>query len=578
MKTNTIFKLIAVVLCASVMLTSCIEETVLENGNATAEQVGNSPFAGGGVLVAVPTIMMSNGTTYTGEHIEFGYLGLLGALDRMAGEVFPVSGNMSGGNQYYDRWQFALYPGVSTWLNNTGSASYWFYRSYYEFVATANSAISVFASTGEPSGNLGAAYALRAMMYMDMARLYDPLPAVSGEGAAVNYTIPDKVTELTVPLVTELTSLEQMENNPRIPRNSMWAFILNDLNNAETMIANDEFFSRPSIGVPDLAAVYGLKARAYLWLGGFTEAYGDVTVPGQAEGAEAITVNVPTGSDAYRLAAEYARKAINASGATIMNEAQWLDPKTGFCVANNSWLLGLCQSTDTVINNLYSWTAHMSIDACWGYGPGSQPGVSVFTYNRMNDTDFRKKNIVGPERDYDAIAPYTMLTEAEFEGEVFSPIAPYAWIKFHTNGGEKYDYSLGNVTDIPLMRVEEMYLIEAEATAHYDQATAGKLLTAFMATRDSGYTLATTDLVEEIIFQKRVEFWGEGIIIFDLKRLNYGMTNGNDGSNAPTMNRLTTNGRAPWWNLVLPLDAEQQNSALLEYNNPNACKTYNSND
>lgn len=56
------------------------------------------------------------------------------------------------------------------------------------------------------------------------------------------------------------------------------------------------------------------------------------------------------------------------------------------------------------------------------------------------------------------------------------------------------------------------------------------------------------------------------------------MTNGNEGSNAPTMNRLTTNGRAPWWNLVLPLDAEQQNSALLEYNNPNACKTYNSND
>lgn len=85
-----------------------------------------------------------------------------------------------------------------------------------------------------------------------------------------------------------------------------------------------------------------------------------------------------------------------------------------------------------------------------------------------------------------------------------------------------------------MMRVEEMYLIEAEATAHYDAATGKSLLQSFMANRDPAYTVpAANDLIDEIIFQKRIEFWGEGVIFYDLKRLNIGMHNGDTGTNAP---------------------------------------------
>lgn len=85
-----------------------------------------------------------------------------------------------------------------------------------------------------------------------------------------------------------------------------------------------------------------------------------------------------------------------------------------------------------------------------------------------------------------------------------------------------------------MMRVEEMYLIEAEATAHYDATTGKSLLQSFMANRDPAYTVpATNDLIDEIIFQKRIEFWGEGVIFYDLKRLNIGMHNGDTGTNAP---------------------------------------------
>lgn len=562
----------AVLLASAVLLTSCVEETFPEGGTATTEQIGQSPFAGDGVVTAMPTIMMTN-YLGIGEHFDFGYPGVMGCLDRLAGEVFPVSGNVDGGNQYYDRFQFVMYPGVSNAMNADSNWTMFFYNNYYQFIYTANSAISIFGSTGEASPELGLGYLYRAASYMDMARLFEPLPAyASGAEGAEPYEIVPEIVGLTVPIVTESSTMEELENNPRAPREQMWAFILNDLNNAETML--EGYVPDRAVAIPSQAVVYGLKARAYLWLGGYDVTFGDVTL---GEGDAAVTVNVPTGTEAYRKAAEYARKAITASGASILTESEWLNPSTGFCSVGSSWLWGLTQSTDTVLNNLLSWTAHMSNDAMWGYGPLAQPGMQALLYARISDTDFRKKNIVNPVADYAAIAPYTVLSQAEFYGQTDSrpfQTAPYAWYKFHTNTGEKYDYSVGNVTDIPLMRVEEMYLIEAEATAHYDEGTAKSLLATFMAHRDSAYTAPDRGIVDEIIFQKRIEFWGEGIIFFDLKRLNYGLISGSEGSNSPTNARYVTDGRAPWWNVPIPLNAVQKNAGLKDFNNPDPAKTY----
>lgn len=556
MKTNTIVRFIAAVLCSSVLMTSCIKESLPEGGSATNEQVGESPFAADGVMTAMSTIMITN---YIGqdEHTDFGLPGVFGATDRMAGEVFPTSGNMPDGNKYYDRWQWCHYTYNSSGLNESGYGAPLIYYNYYNFIYTTNSAITIFSTN--PGPELGVAKAFRAFSFLDLARLYDPLPAkAEGVAGTEAYNIPDDIKGLTVPIVTETSTIAELENNPRATREEMFTFILNDLNEAEELLKD---YNASSVTMPSLAVVYGLKARTYLWLGGFSETY----------------ENVPTGNDAYRKAAEYARKAINASGCTIMTEAQFTDPITGFCKVNSSWMWGMQQSTDTVLNNLLSWTAHMSTDALWGYGGGSQPGISAISYARMNDTDFRKKLYNNPERDFSLIDPYTNLTEEEYEGEGqgISSVAPYASFKFHTNNGEKYDYAVGNVTDIPLMRVEEMYLIEAEAIAHYDAAKGGELLTAFMAHRDSGYVLPTDgDLIEEIIFQKRMEFWGEGVIIYDMKRLNIGMNNGDPASNAPADARFTTDGRAPWWNCVIPLSAIQQNQGLAGKNNPSPTKTY----
>lgn len=559
MKMNNMLKSVVVMLGASALLTACIDETFPENGYATTDQISESPFAADGVISSMPITMI---TSYLGsvttEHFNFGYPGIMGANDRMAGEVFPVAGNVPGGNQYYDRWQAWLYPGNSSGLAATGIGAGFFYTNYYKFVYSTNEAISIFSQNENAKTELGIAKAFRAFFYLDMARLYDPLPAKAPNRPAYETELL-AVAGLTVPIVREGMTIEELQNNPRATREEMFTFIFEDLDEAEQLL---DGYTPETKSIPSLAVVYGLKARAYLWLGGFDETY----------------AGIPTGNEAYRLAAEYARKAIDASGCTILSEQQWLDPVSGFNTVNAAWMWAMIQSTDTVLNNLLSWTAHMSCDACWGYGQLAQPGISILSYNRIDNRDFRKKVFVTPDQSWKAIQPYTALTEEEFTGAAgTAQVAPMASFKFATNGGEKYNYTLGNVTSIPLMRVEEMYLIEAEATAHYDASTGRSLLESFMAQRAPGYTApAANDLIDEIIFQKRIEFWGEGIIVYDMKRLNMSMHNGDEGTNAPSMNRLSTDGRAPWWNCVIPLSAVQQNVALLETNNPNPCLTVSS--
>ena len=550
MKKNKIVKFAAALLCAPVLLSSCIEETFPEGGNVTSGQISESPFAMEDIAASIPTILITN-YLGMGDHFDFGYPGIFGATDRMVGEVFPVSQNLPGGNQYYDRWQAWLYPDMGG-LSATGWTDF-FYLNYYQFIYSANEVISI-ASQSESGGvALGIAKAFRAMCYLDMARMYDPLPAKAPDRPAYESEL-EAVKGLTVPIVREGATLEQLENNPRATREEMFNFILSDLTDAESLLAD---YQPASKNMPSQAVVYGLLARTYLWLGGFEETY---------EG-------FVTGTEAYKKAAEYARKAINASGCTILTESQWLDPKTGFNTVNNAWMWAMIQTTDTVLNNLLSWAAHMSLEAVYGYGYGAQPGISIFSYERISDTDFRKKSYVTADRSYAAAQPYMSLTEEEFK-----TVAPYASFKFHTAGGEKSNFTIANVVDIPLMRVEEMYLIEAEATAHYDEATARTLLTSFMAHRDPNYRIpaATTDLVEEIIFQKRIEFWGEGIIYYDMKRLNMSMHNADTGTNAPSGAIISTDGRAPWWNCVIPLGAVQQNIALTNMNNPDPTGTVRS--
>ena len=77
------------------------------------------------------------------------------------------------------------------------------------------------------------------------------------------------------------------------------------------------------------------------------------------------------------------------------------------------------------------------------------------------------------------------------------------------------------------MRVEEMYYLKAEAALHLSGVSAAATaLEEIVKTRNSTYSCTVSnaeDFIDEYVFQKGIEFWGEGINYFDAKRLEVGI-------------------------------------------------------
>ena len=562
MRMNNIYKFTALIAGVALLTTGCIKETFPLSGGATLDQIENSDFAVDGIISSVTTILITNNVWGVDFHEDFGYPTLMATSDHAIGELFP-SNFSGGGNPLYDQFFYYSYQ------MGIGPTAYCalFWNHYYKFVKIANDVILAYGDSEENKDVVGVAKTFRALYYLDMARYYDPLPAKSTKVSTYEADL-ENVKGLTVPIVDENITEAKAKNNPRVPREEMFQFIFNDLNAAETALAT---YKPAAKNLPSLAVVYGLKARAYLWLGGFEEGiYSTEKYP-----------DVVTGNAAYRKAAEYARLAISKSNCRPLTESEYCDPITGFNKVNDAWMWAMIQSNETLLTNMHNWAAHMSCESGWGYGGMTQPGVRKATYERMSKTDFRKKLIVGPGTTYEDYKKVTTLTKEEWKnfGQEGLGVHTYAHMKFRTFNGEKYNSMVGAVVDIPLMRVEEMYFIEAEATAHYDEA-AGKLLaTNFMVShRDPKYifplSLSTNEeVIEEIIFQKRCEFWGEGVLFFDFKRLNMGIDNGYIGTNTPPGMDFQTEGRCPAWNICIPTSETQQNRALAGKNNPDASMT-----
>ena len=74
---------------------------------------------------------------------------------------------------------------------------------------------------------------------------------------------------------------------------------------------------------------------------------------------------------------------------------------------------------------------------------------------------------------------------------------------------------------------------------------------------------------DELLLQKRIEFWGEGILIYDYKRLDEGITRGYKGTNQAAVYALNCEGRSPQWNIVITRGEFQSNKGITDAtNNP----------
>ena len=549
MKLTNIFKTTAVALGAVVALSGCIRETLPKEGAITEGQLmaGQAEVVAENLLKGIPSGLMSYISGW--EHTDFGYhsVGIYNdyACGLMVSNCWQI-GNPPG----YCRF----YPAAYSWgyAPNSAMPSHVWYN-YYPQIKACNDVIRVVGENEDLKHYVGIARTYRAMMYLDLARMFECLYAENENNP--NYESEQiAVAGLTVPIVDENLDEQGAKNNPRATREEMFNFIFADLAFAEEALA--EYVST-SITNPDLSVVYGLYARAYLWLGGFEDG---------------LSGELPEGKAAYEKAAEYARLAINAHGGAVLSEYEWTNTSTAFNTPASSWMWGLQHSVDTVINNLFQFTAHMALEADYGYAPLSQPGVSSLDYERLSPTDFRKKLMKGPETTYAEFAPYTSMS-----ADQWNALADYVFFKFRPANGNRTEYKAAGAVALPLMRCEEMYFIEMEAIAHTQGSDAAMFaLVDFMrAYRDPGYAYKSQDVVDEIIFQKGIEFWGEGIKMFDMKRLDKGYKAAYEGTNYYESARFNLNGRAPWWTYCIPKDETDMNKAAAAQGaNPNPTQAF----
>lgn len=132
-----------------------------------------------------------------------------------------------------------------------------------------------------------------------------------------------------------------------------------------------------------------------------------------------------------------------------------------------------------------------------------------------------------------------------------------------------------SVGDVPLMRAGEMYLIEAEARARQggQEIAARAALNALRTNRFiTGATPAFVPststgqaLIDEILFNRRIELWGEGFRFTDLKRLNLPMDRTGIPNHLPALMMVTTIPAGDkQWQFLFPQDELNANPAVIQ--------------
>lgn len=279
----------------------------------------------------------------------------------------------------------------------------------------------------------------------------------------------------------------------------VYNLIVADLTQAETLLNGKPRTSKANI---DVTVVRGLRARVALLM------------------------------EDWATAATKANQA--RQGYALMTSAQYTAPSAFSSVANPEWMWGSIIPADQA--TIYaSFFSHMDIRTGGYAALGQQKKITKALYDQIPAGDVRKTVFRTPGT-----------------GTTSNP--DYNQIKHQVPNAGSW------AADYLYMRAGEMYLIEAEALARQGQdGPAVTVLQTLVQSRFPAYTaagLTGTALINEILLQRRIELWGEGFSLIDIKRLKQGLNRptgaGNHG--APSFNPgvYTTNPEDPRMIMRIP--------------------------
>ena len=426
--------------------------------------------------------------------------------------------------------------------NITSTFNAFLWKLYYKHMKTANDilkAIPADAADASLKKYRGQALASRAFDYLQLIQTYQ-LTYIGHE------------TANGVPLVLETTSDTELMNNPRASVQQVYGRIMEDLDEAITLLTGAS--ARADKAEISVEVAYGLRARANLLMG-----------KGAAAASDA--------AKAYGTSAPYS--VADVSQPTFYN------------ATDNAWIWGIVVTTEDYLakTGIVNWPSNLC--SLTGMGYTTAASATDVAYRLINknlwakipETDVRKgwwvdEDLHSPVLDNGLGEDYAYYwANGMFNCGTFpSKFSPYTNVKFGPDNGTFADTD--NAQDWPLMRVEEMKLIEAEALGRDNLATGKQKLEEFVRQyRDPSYTCTAGSLdafIDEVWFQRRIELWGEGFALFDILRLKKPIIR--QGANYPINSTFAEiAAEAPIMIYRIPEAETSVNSAITEAdNNPAA--------
>ena len=516
-----IYYLSAVMACFALVFIGCQDlDTFPEGSTVTQRQKEDiskldpsKAIAGVNAIFAQFTPYMPNQTALNASrHNDFGYPSIMLATDANGYDVVSESNgyNWMGSSLRYDDRSFTSNECQIVW------------NDLYKQIFTSNNVIvGIDLDTEEPLSQfyLAQGLAVRAFSYLILAQLYQ-----------FNYV--GNETAPCVPIITDENANDVALNGaPRASVQDVYDLINTDISNAIKLLesAEGEGIKRADKRYISLAVAYGIRARMNLTMQKWSEAASDAVKAietSEARPASIADVSVP------------------AFWST--NERNWM------------WGIIIAETDDVVSSGIVNWISHMgSLNYGYAnYSKGKQINKALF--EGIPESDVRKGWWLNDKKTSPNLTTEQLafMADNSFEAYTQAKFAPY-----NNEVG-----TATNANDIPLMRIEEMHLIKAEA--EFKSGGNGKqTLEDFIKQyRDPSYVCTASDIQEEIFRHRRIELWGEGLNWYDIMRLNKPMDRRGGGfPNASMVFNIPAKSDILLWRL--PESEIQANPALTDDDN-----------
>lgn len=493
MKIKNLLNIVAL-LGILIFVTSCNDLDTLPEGDRVTESQKEDVYdrlperaeAGVNAIFAQFNQYAPNATTFgSTRHNDFGYPSIMLFTDTNGNDV------ISDDNGY--NWTGNSLDFADRSITSLETQIVW--NDLYSMIYASNNVIApIDPETDDPKNQffLAQGLSVRAFSYFGLIQLYQ-----------FNYK--GNESKPGVPIITNENANDvAIEGAIRSTVQEVYDLILSDLNASITLLekAKDGGVERVDKRYVDLAVAYGIRARVHLTM------------------------------HKYKEAAEDAQSAINATSAkpasiSDVNKPTFYDASEG----NWMWAIIIAETDRVVTSGIVNWYSHMGSFNGNGYSTVSKgKQINKALFNSIPASDVRKSWWINADKES------AMLNKEQRDFIASIGYAPYTQVKFGPYKGEVGTST--NANDLPLMRVEEMYLIKAEAEAMSGGNGKGTLETFVKTYRDPSYATSATSpeqIQEEVFQQRRVELWGEGLNWYDIMRLNKGVDRRGGGYPNATM-------------------------------------------